>query len=131
MGASYLWTLSTEIKETSAAFTLIELLVVIVIVGILASIAVPQFSAYRMRGYAAQAVSDLRNCAIAEEAYFLDNEAYLTCDGDACTELPGIQAISSGVELSIAAADVSFTGTARHAKGTGKVFLWDSEQGGL
>src|SRR5262245_65610607 len=56
--------------RNEAGFTLIELLVVVAIIGILAAIAIPQFSAYRKRGYEAQIKYDLRNAATAQEAYF-------------------------------------------------------------
>jgi type IV pilus assembly protein PilA len=42
----------------------------------LAAIAIPQFSAYRKRGYEAQVKSDLRNAATAEEAYFTQQFTY-------------------------------------------------------
>ena len=58
------------------SFTLIELLVVIAIIGILAAIAIPQFAAYRRRGYDADVKANLRNAATAEEAYFTDNDNY-------------------------------------------------------
>ncbi len=115
-------------------FTLIELLVVVAIIGILAAIAIPQFAEYRARGFDARAKSDLRNVATAEEAYFVDNEAYVTCTQETCPGmLPGITALSSGVVLNItASADgSSFTGTATHAKGTGVTCNWDSQNGGL
>jgi len=57
-------------------FTLIELLIVVAIIGILAAIAIPQFAAYRMRGYNAAAQSDLKNFKSAMEAYFADNSSY-------------------------------------------------------
>ncbi len=57
-------------------FTLIELLVVIAIIGILAAIAIPQFAAYRKRGYTSQVWSDLRNAGTAQEAYYVDANDY-------------------------------------------------------
>jgi type IV pilus assembly protein PilA len=62
--------------QGESGFTLIELLVVVAIIGILAAIAIPQFSAYRKRGYEAALKSDLRNAATAEEAYFAQNFTY-------------------------------------------------------
>ena len=59
-------------------FTLIELLVVIAIIGILAAIAIPQFAAYRKRGYTSQVWSDLRNAGTSQEAYYVDNNDYST-----------------------------------------------------
>jgi type IV pilus assembly protein PilA len=62
--------------QSDSGFTLIELLVVVAIIGILAAIAIPQFSAYRKRGYEAQVKSDLRNAATAQEAYFTQAFTY-------------------------------------------------------
>ena len=57
-------------------FTLIELLIVVAIIGILAAIAIPQFAAYRMRGFNAAAQSDVKNFKSAMEAYFADSQTY-------------------------------------------------------
>jgi type IV pilus assembly protein PilA len=59
-------------------FTLIELMIVIAIIGILAAIAIPQFAAYRIRGFNATAQSDLRNMITAQEAYYADTQVYTT-----------------------------------------------------
>jgi type IV pilus assembly protein PilA len=112
-------------------FTLIELLVVVAIIGILAAIAIPQFAAYRARGFDARAKSDLRNVATAEEAYFADNEVYKNCTGAGCNVLPGVSSLSNGVTLQITATTTGFTGSSQHPKGTGVTCRWNSANGGL
>ncbi len=62
--------------RSTKGFTLIELLIVVAIIGILAAIAVPQFSAYRAKAYNAAAMSDLKNATMALESYYSDNQKY-------------------------------------------------------
>lgn len=57
-------------------FTLIELLIVVAIIGILAAIAIPQFSSYRAKAYNSAATSDLKNAKTNLESFFADNQTY-------------------------------------------------------
>ena len=116
---------------TQRGFSLIELLVVMGIISTLIAVALPRYARYRANAYDSRAELDLRSVAMAEEAYFLENDKYLACADATCATLPGIKKLSSGVTLSIVASEAGFKGTSSHPKGTGKVFTWDSDQGGL
>jgi type IV pilus assembly protein PilA len=62
--------------QSQKGFTLIELLIVVAIIGILAAIAIPQFSAYRAQTYNATAKGDLHHVKIDMEAYFYEHNVY-------------------------------------------------------
>jgi len=60
-------------------FTLIELLIVVAIIAILAAIAVPNFLEAQVRSKVSRAKADIRSCATALEAYYLDWNRYPPC----------------------------------------------------
>ena len=72
-------------RKDEKGFTLIELMIVIAIIGILAAIAIPQFSAYRNRAFNAASLADFKNAVTAQEAYFVDFQVYGGTTGDAIT----------------------------------------------
>lgn len=107
-------------------FTLIELLVVIAIVGVLAAIAIPQYSAYRVRAFNASALAALRDSVTAQEAVFADRGAYVNCISpfDCELNLPGLKIPTSGgayqvnpIRHDVAVDGNSFTAFAAHQSG--------------
>ena len=62
-------------------FTLIELLIVVIILGILATIAIPQFSAITEKAKRSEADSNIAATETALAVYYLENDAYTTDQG--------------------------------------------------
>ena len=93
-------------------FTLIELLIVVVIIGILAAIAIPQFASTKEKAFDATAKSDVRNAMAAMEAYFADNQTY----ADAATVLTsGNFTTSTGITINAAGSAGGYSVSASHS----------------
>jgi len=104
-----------KFKKGQKGFTLIELMIVIAIIGILAAIAIPQFTAYRQRGFNAAAQSDLRNAATAQEAYYTDGQTYTSAVADLT---PRGYAPSANVTMTTISGTTSgYTMTTQHTSG--------------
>ena len=115
--------------QNDAGFTLIELLVVVAIIGILAAIAIPQFAAYRKRGHEAQVKSDLRNAAVAQEAYFAANSAYkVSSSAFTSSTAPGFNP-TTGVAVTSAAGTNTFLLTATHSNCASVSWTFSSTNG--
>ena len=97
--------------RNTKGFTLIELLIVVVIIGILAAIAIPQFASTKEKAFDATAKSDVRNAMSSQEAYFADDQTY---GPDAIQT--GSFTTSTGIAISASAASAGgYAITASHA----------------
>jgi prepilin-type N-terminal cleavage/methylation domain-containing protein len=71
-------------RAVRKGFTLIELLVVLVVLGILSGIAIARFVSTKEAAYIASMKSDLRNFALYEQNYLIDNGGgYFSGNGSA------------------------------------------------
>jgi prepilin-type N-terminal cleavage/methylation domain-containing protein len=123
--------MGTRLRRTASGvdrgFTLIELLVVIVIIGILATIAIPTFLKQRRKGYDASIRADLRNFATLEETYFTDHGVYgATADISDYKPTTGV----SVVVKSGAGSAAAFCLYGQHVSSS-NVWYYESSNGGL
>ena len=70
------------------AFTLIELLVVVLIIGILAAVALPQYQKAVYKARAAEAVIMLKAITQSEEVYYMANGHYTSAITDLDVQVP-------------------------------------------
>ena len=111
-----------------AGFTLLELIVVVLIIGVLASIAIPKFNFSRKRAFITTITSDLKNLASYQEVYFENAFVY----SNSLTTLEAGQ--SDGVTLTInEATNSDWSATAIHPSFPGDqcgIFYGDAAQAG-
>ncbi len=79
-----------QMRGSGNAFTLIELLVVVVIIGILAAVAVPQYQKAVWRSRNTQLKTLVSSIAKAQNAYYLDNGTYAQSLNQLDVDLPKV-----------------------------------------
>jgi type IV pilus assembly protein PilA len=63
--------------QRSAGFTLVELMIAVAIIGILATIAIPQFLIYQLRSKSAEAKTNLGAIRVLENTHFSEHDQFL------------------------------------------------------
>lgn len=144
--------MTIESKQTQKGFTLIELMIVVAIIGILASIAIPQFSSFRQKAFNSSAIADLHATSLAEEGLFTDYQKYggsvkatgtagasagalLSAAGFVATDVAGQEMpinISTNVTVlsNMNAGFTAATSIAKHASGD-KAYGQETDQSGV
>ena len=92
--------LRARIQSEESGFTLIELLVVILIIGILAAIALPNFLGQRSKAQDSSAKSDARNAVSQMESCYTDANTYYASNGTGNC-LPANSGLSSDVQVTV------------------------------
>ncbi len=72
-------------QKQTIGFTLIELMIVVAIIGILAAVAIPTYMRHVRKSKSSEAITNLAGIAQYEEAYFAENDQYLSCDPNPTT----------------------------------------------
>jgi type IV pilus assembly protein PilA len=111
-----------HVADNRKGFTLIEVVIAAVVIGILAAVAVPRFSASKDKAYIAAMKADLHTIAIFEEQYAADNHGqYFSGTATSDTPLNGFTP-SKNVTMTLTAFNIlgsqlaDWTATVKHSQ---------------
>lgn len=83
-----------SLTDNSRGFTLIELMITVIIIGILATIAIPGYLGFLKQADRAEATSNLQSLRLLEEQYFSENSIYAPTESG----LANIQLVLKGFQ---------------------------------
>lgn len=126
-------TVSQAAPHRARGFTLIEMMIVVGVIGILAAIAIPNYSDYVRRGKIIEATQRLSEARTKLEQWFLDNRTYV----GGCAEPPQrLGDLGGNSPFSLACATptaftYTVTATGVPAKGMEAAFVYTIDQTNL
>lgn len=105
-------------RRSTSGFTLMELLIVVIIIGILATLALPQFPRAMERARQAEARTILGHIYQAERVYYAEQDKYTGTMGQLTANIPGSTSKENYFIYDVSGGGSNFTATATRKDAT-------------